>query len=140
MAAGFVHLVRFLLKHGASPHHKNGLAIHAAIRRKDLALVKMLIEPDSAPPVNSDVIGAGQVQVGRSDATVALSKKRIRSDIEIPSKSAKRRKLEDRVTVDREMLKTAVACNAQDIVVYFVHEKSCVPDMQTLKLMRSIGL
>lgn len=42
--AKFVPLIRFLLAHGASPKCKNGLAVMVAIRRKDLSLVRMLIE------------------------------------------------------------------------------------------------
>ncbi|EPQ52876.1 hypothetical protein GLOTRDRAFT_140464 [Gloeophyllum trabeum ATCC 11539] len=99
--AGFVPLARFLLEHGASPACKNGLAAIIAIRRKDLALLKMLVE--------------------REDA--------LRS-----GKTAKRRKLEDRMRTTPEMLKTAVKCDARDIVQYLT-EKGCVPDMQTLKLL-----
>lgn len=42
--AGFIPLVRFLLSHGASPACKDGLAVMVAIRRKDLTLVRLLIE------------------------------------------------------------------------------------------------
>ncbi|KAF7985740.1 hypothetical protein HWV62_2354 [Athelia sp. TMB] len=37
-------LIRFLLAHGADPGTKNGLAVMVAIRRKDINLVKMLVE------------------------------------------------------------------------------------------------
>ena len=37
-------LVRFLLKHGVSPSHKDGLCFKIAIRQKNLALFKMLME------------------------------------------------------------------------------------------------
>ena len=136
-AAGCIPLVRFLLHHGASPHHKNGLAIHAAIRRKDLSLVKMLIEPDNTAPSRQ---GGGDRRKATKDQHWTAGTKRARNDTVTSQRSGKKRRLEDRVAVDREMLKTAVACNAQDIVLYFVHEKSCVPDMQTLRLIRSIGL
>ncbi|KAJ7158904.1 hypothetical protein C8R46DRAFT_404211 [Mycena filopes] len=42
--AQFVPLIRFLLEHGALPHHKNGLPVLVAIRLKKLPLVRMLIE------------------------------------------------------------------------------------------------
>ena len=45
--AGFIPLIQFLLDHGASPRWKNGLAVLLAIQRKDLPLVKMLVERDS---------------------------------------------------------------------------------------------
>ena len=57
-------------------------------------------------------------------------------------RSDKKRKMEDRVEVSQAMLQTAVACNARDIVEYFMQEKSCMPDMQTVKLIghkRSAG-
>lgn len=46
--AGFLPLVRFLLDNGASPAWKDALAVRTAIARKDLGLVKMLIEPDAS--------------------------------------------------------------------------------------------
>lgn len=33
------------------------------------------------------------------------------------------------------MLKMAVKCDARDIVEYFMKEKGCVPDMQTVLMM-----
>jgi hypothetical protein len=44
--AGFYPLVAFLLAHGASPGLKDGLAVKFAIQRRELVLVKMLVEPD----------------------------------------------------------------------------------------------
>ncbi|KIP08251.1 hypothetical protein PHLGIDRAFT_69767, partial [Phlebiopsis gigantea 11061_1 CR5-6] len=99
VSVGFTPLVRFLLDKGASPDCKDGIAVHVAIRRRDLSLVKMLIEPDTTP------------------------------------KSAKKRRLEDRIKVDQAMLKTAIACDARDIVKYFMDEKAVMPDMQTLRHM-----
>lgn len=80
-----------------------------AIRQKNLPLVKMLIERDDS------AYGPGDV----------VNKQRKR----------KRRRLEDRIPVHREMLKTAVKCDARDIVDYLTVEKGCVPDMQTLQMM-----
>jgi len=104
--AGFVPLVRFLLDHGASPRCKNNMPILVAIHRKDLSLVRLLVERVDRGPGP-----AGQKQKG------------------------KRRKLEDRAQVTPEMLKVAVKLNARDIVEYFTKEKGCVPDMQTLLMM-----
>lgn len=42
--AHFVPLIRFLLAHGADPGAKDGLAVVVAIRRRDLGLVRLLIE------------------------------------------------------------------------------------------------
>lgn len=104
---GFIPLVRFLLDHGATPAWKSNLPIIIAIYRKDLDLVRTLVE--------------------RMD-TGKLSPK--------GKGTAKRRKLEDRVEVTPEMLRAAVKCKAQDIVEYLTREKGCIPDMQTLLLMR----
>ncbi|KAH9998814.1 hypothetical protein BJV74DRAFT_759721, partial [Russula compacta] len=48
--AGAVPLVRFLLDHGASPRRRSALSIRLAIKRRDLALVRMLVEPPPAAP------------------------------------------------------------------------------------------
>lgn len=48
----------------------------------------------------------------------------------------KMQKLEDRVQITPEMLKVAVKLDARDIVEYFMKEKGCVPDLQTLQMMR----
>ncbi|KAF8121806.1 hypothetical protein EV363DRAFT_1362423 [Boletus edulis] len=95
---GFIPLVRFLLDHGATPTCKSNLPIIIAIHRKDLGLVRMLVE--------------------RMDTGTSKGKG-----------DRKRRKLEDRVVL-------AVKCRAQDIVEYLTTEKGCIPDMQTLLLMR----
>ena len=108
--ADFLPLIHFLLHHGASPQCKNGLAVTVAIRKKDLALVKLLVERSASPPQTQD--GGKPTQ-----------------------SKAKRRRLEDRVTIDSDMLKAAVRRGAKDIVNYFINEKACVPDMQTLHLM-----
>ncbi|OAX37623.1 hypothetical protein K503DRAFT_224743 [Rhizopogon vinicolor AM-OR11-026] len=104
---GFVPLVRFLLNHGASPRYKNSMPILVAIHRKDLSLVRLLVERVDLGPGTAE-----QKQKG------------------------KKRKLEDRAQVTPEMLKAAVKLNAWDIVEYFTKEKGCVPDMQTLLMMR----
>ncbi|KAG8213227.1 hypothetical protein J3R82DRAFT_11693 [Butyriboletus roseoflavus] len=104
---GFIPLVRFLLDHGATPAWKHNLAITIAIHRKDLGLVRMLVE--------------------RMDRGTSSSK---------GEANGKRRKLEDRVEVTPEMVKAAIKCKAQDIVEYLTMEKGCIPDMQSLLLMR----
>ncbi|KAK7690597.1 hypothetical protein QCA50_005696 [Cerrena zonata] len=122
--AGHLPLIRFLLDHGADPGCKDGLAVMVAIKKRDLSLVKLLIEPDTTPVV---------------DGEEGHDRKRQRTDREKDSKPnrAKRRKLEDRVRINSDMLKTAVRCDARDIVEYFMNEKGCVPDMQTLMMMSS---
>jgi hypothetical protein len=48
-SAGAVPLVRFLLDHGAT-HRRDALAVRLAINRRELSLVRLLIEPPDAPP------------------------------------------------------------------------------------------
>ncbi|KAG2150620.1 hypothetical protein DEU56DRAFT_38041 [Suillus clintonianus] len=104
---GFVPLIRFLLDHGASPRCKNSMSIIVAIYRKDISLVRLLVDR-----VDRESNPAGQKEKGT------------------------RRKLEDRAQVTPEMLKVAVKLDARDIVEYLMKEKGCVPDMQTLLMMR----
>jgi len=50
-------------------------------------------------------------------------------------RGAKKRRLEDRIEVTPEMLKAAVKSKARDIAEYFMQEKGCVPDIQTLHML-----
>jgi len=50
VSAGAVPLVRFLLDHGASPNRREALAVRIAINRRDLSLVRLLVEPPDVPP------------------------------------------------------------------------------------------
>jgi len=107
VGAGFTPLVRFLLKHGADPSMKGCLAVMVAIRRKDLALVKMLIEPGGET-------GGDESEERRGKGGV------------------KRRRLEDRVQVNQKMLASAMQWDAKDIANYFVKDKGLTPPMQSL--------
>ena len=129
VSVGFMPLVRFLLDKGASPGRKGGMAVHVAIRRRDLSLVKMLIEPDTTPIHEQESETANVASAGGK-------RKRDAGKVEDGKKSTKRRRLEDRIKVDQAMLKAAVICDARDIVKYFMDEKSVMPDMQTLRHMR----
>ena len=129
--AEFTPLVRFLLANGASPECKSNLAVTVAIRRRSLPLVRMLIERDGSCSVAEEARGGG----GGRREIAAAGKKRNSSGGDPRPRSAKRRKLEDRVTVNQEMLKMAVKCDARDIVEYFMREKGCVPNMQTVLMM-----
>ncbi|KAL4252576.1 hypothetical protein ABKN59_005027 [Abortiporus biennis] len=117
VASDYISLVKFLLDQGASPQWKNGLAVNVAITRKDLPLVRLLIEPD--------------MTIAEEDTRKSETKGR--------RKTAKRRKLEDRMKVTQEMLKAAVRSDARDIVEYLMKEKGCVPDMETVLMMSSTG-
>ena len=134
VAAGFIPLVQFLLSEGASPACKGGIAVHAAIRRKNLPLVKMLIEPD---PTVQQLEEDPHAPARKSAASIVIRrKKRQVEDVPALKLTGKKRKLEDRLRVDQQMLRTAVTCDARDVVKYFMEEKSCMPDMQTVRKMR----
>jgi len=49
VSAGAVPLVRFLLDQGASPRRRDALALRIAIKRRDLSLVRLLVEPPDPP-------------------------------------------------------------------------------------------
>jgi hypothetical protein len=121
--AGHVPLVRFLLAEGAQPSCKGAMAVLVAIRRKDLSMVRILVERDYASPSDSQGIKRSR-----------LERTEVPKDGSRPN--TKKRKLGDRVDVTKDMLKVAVKCDAKDIVDYLATEKGCVPDMATLRLLR----
>lgn len=130
--AGFLPLIHFLLDHGARPHWKDSLAVIVAIRQKNLKLVKTLIERDDSmrnAEHNRDAVNA------EPDHNIGSSRANRSRNLSPQPKSVKRRKLEDRVTVNQQMLKVAVKCDARDIVEYLIKDKGCVPDLQTVLLM-----
>ena len=50
VAAGFVPLVKFLLGHGGNPGAKGAIAVMVAVQKKDLGMVRLLIEGDLGGP------------------------------------------------------------------------------------------
>ncbi|CED82779.1 hypothetical protein [Phaffia rhodozyma] len=96
-------LTELLLARGASPGLNDGYAVQLAVGKKDLGLVKMLIECQSG----------GDSARGRDGG------------------NAKRRRTEDRTKVTSKMLSVAVKFKNRPIVDYFI-EKGVVPDLKTL--------
>jgi len=133
--AGFLPLVSFLLAHGASPACKSGLPIMVAIKQKDLALVRKLIERDGTVRGESPRKRKAADMAGAEEARTAETAAQEGRPGREGSTGVKKRRLEDRVEVNKDMLKLAVKCDARNIVDYLVKEKGCVPDMQTLMLM-----
>jgi hypothetical protein len=126
--AGNAPLVRFLLDQGADPECKGGLAVLIAIRRKDMHTARTLIERDYVPPIASKKRKLKHAAFDVDDDP--------RSDV-TASGGAKKRKLGDRVSVSKEMLRAAQESGAEDIVTYFISEKGCIPDIRTLTMMGS---
>lgn len=114
--ASHIPLVRFLLSHGANPSLKCALAVRIAIQKRDLELVKTLVERDAEEDSMSQII--------------ATQKRKT---------TAKRRRLEDRVEVTAAMLQLAVEVDARDIVEYLM-DKGTRPDMRILRRMQLLGL
>ncbi len=85
----------------ASPKCHDRLPVKVAIRKKDLGLLKLLIERSSSELDN----GSGK------------------------QSRNKRRKLSDRVPLDVELLTLAIGVGANDIVHYLHEEKGVVPNM-----------
>lgn len=107
----------------------NGYALTKAVQTEFYALVKLLLDKGASPTYKDNL--AVRVAIRRKDLRmVKLLIERGSGEVH------KRRRLEDRMKVSKELLKLAVKCNAQDLVDYFTREKGCVPDMQTLYLMR----
>ncbi|KAI0331848.1 hypothetical protein GY45DRAFT_1275104 [Cubamyces sp. BRFM 1775] len=134
--AGFTPLVRFLLEKDASPACRGNLAVTVAIRRKSLPLVRMLIERDgsgSGDDVKTKGSKKRKLSAMEEDESEGTNAKATGGSSK--NRGAKRRKLGDRVSVNPEMLKAAVKCNAHDIAEYLMREKGCVPDMQTVLMM-----
>jgi len=91
--AGAMPLVRFLLERGASPCSKNALAVRFAVKRRDLHLVRLLMD---SPKGSSG----------------------------------------EAVEVGSNILKFAVKLDARDIAEYLMNEKGCIPDLDTIALLR----
>lgn len=124
--------MKVLLEMGADPGKQGALAVKVAIRLRNLAHVRMLVErteavcPRDGSNTSSGAVGnlAGPSPSGNHDARC--------------SSCRKRRKLEDRVIITTELVGEAVKADARDIVDYFVHDKGCSPTLKTLEqLVRS---
>lgn len=87
-------LVRFLLERGASPCSKDALAVRLAVKRRDLDLVRLLIDASKGSCSSEEV------------------------------------------EVDSSMLKLAVKLGAWDIAEYFMNDKGCIPDLETISFLR----
>lgn len=100
-----------------------------AIKRKNIKLVRMLIEPDGSTAPTKDEVQP----LCAEENTKLLGKRRREPECQKEGRrKVKRRKMEDRIVVDQEMLNVAVRCDARDIVDYFIKEKGCTPSIQTV--------
>ncbi|WVR06560.1 hypothetical protein IAU60_003591 [Kwoniella sp. DSM 27419] len=104
-------LVTYLLSHGADPGIKDCFALDIAITKKDLRMVKLLVERDPAglPPTPSPV------------KTNPIK--------------GKKAKLTDRVEIGTKLVEKAFQKGSKDIINYFVYEKKALPPLQSIMKM-----
>ncbi|KAF8318516.1 hypothetical protein DL93DRAFT_403050 [Clavulina sp. PMI_390] len=140
VAFGAHKVVRALLAMGGDPSAKGGIAVRTAIRRKDLALVRMLVERNPAQTASDDDEAESTTSATNSPTSVKTASTLPRTSPKIrrdkgpaaTKSTSKRRKLQDRVTITPELVAEAMRLDARDIVNYFVVEKGCSPDVRAL--------
>ncbi|KLO15261.1 hypothetical protein SCHPADRAFT_273348 [Schizopora paradoxa] len=116
---GHLPLVLFLLSVGARPAENNSLAVRVAIRKRDLKLVRVLVEGGSTEEYAvDDRSGVLKVKAGVA--------------------GKKRRRIGDRVDVNTTMLKEAVEVSSSDIVRYLL-DRGARPDIQVMEKMQKSG-
>ncbi|KAH9481421.1 hypothetical protein JR316_0005947 [Psilocybe cubensis] len=106
-----------------------GYALTRAVHARFNPLVQFLLAHHASPACRDNL--AVKVAVRQKN----LEMVKLLVERKETKKKGKRRKFEDRLTLDSDMLKIAVMANAQDIVEYLYREKKILPDLQTLKKM-----
>lgn len=112
-------LVQFLLSKGADPSIKDNLAVQIAISKRDLDLVKMLVERPRVDPTAQDDGSNDTEFVREHDQRSPLK----RSPLKKIEASNKRARLSDRINIDQKLVQLAMESGTKEIVQYFVHEK-----------------
>jgi len=111
----------------------DGYALTKAVVAGFMPLVRFLLGNGGDPGAK----GAIAVMVAIQKKDIQMVKLLVGGDL-AGSGGAKRRRVPDRVTCTRAMLRRAVSVEAQDIVQYLL-ERGVTPDMQTL-LLHSNGV
>ncbi|KAJ6607391.1 hypothetical protein B0H10DRAFT_558324 [Mycena sp. CBHHK59/15] len=116
-----------------NPNSHEGYALTRAVHAEFMPLIQLLLDHGASPRHKRGLA----VMVAIRQKKLHLVRMLIeRADQGGRGKgAAKRRRLEDRMEVTPEMLKAAVKCNARGIAEYFMQEKGCVPDIQTLHML-----
>jgi hypothetical protein len=101
-------LVEFLLRRGADPRNSDEFAVRAAVQKKDLRMVRLLVEPfeDESNEQPDDSLPLPSPR----------SRKRPRAEEATP-------KRKDRVPINQTHVQLALEHGTPEIVDYFVHEK-----------------
>jgi hypothetical protein len=112
-----------------NPNSHDGYPLTKAVRAGFLPLIRFLLDHGASPGCKNAL--SIRVAIRLQDLPLV----RMLIERNAYAGKGKKRKLPDRVQVSPFMLKTAVQCDARDIVEYFVKEKGCAPDLQTLQLL-----
>ncbi|TRM65010.1 hypothetical protein BD626DRAFT_455121 [Schizophyllum amplum] len=111
-----------------------GYALTRAVHAQFMPLVAFLLDHGASPKQKDGMA----VSVAIRQKNLSLVKQLIEREACVQgAQRGKRRRMEDRMQVTKEMLRVAVKSDARDIVEYLTREKGCVPDMQTLMMMSS---
>lgn len=121
-------LVEVLLEHGADPSIKDYMAVMLAVGRRDLDIVKLLIErqddsfsfPSSSSSDKSLALGAIQSISMPTSGGNGSKKRRRGGGGDNERISPKRRKLDDRIQVTSEMLELAVKLEYEPLIQFFM--------------------
>ncbi|KAJ7903693.1 hypothetical protein B0H14DRAFT_3421872 [Mycena olivaceomarginata] len=108
-----------------------GYALTRAVHAEFVPLVRLLLAHGASPAHKRGLA----VLVAVRQKKLPLVRMLVERAEAGGGRGAKKRRLEDRVEVTKEMLKAAVKAKARDIAEYFMQEKGCVPDIQTLQML-----
>ena len=105
-----------------------GYALTKAVHARFIPLVELLLYHRASPKSHDRLA----VKVAVRQKSLPMLKLLVEKRLAKPRQD-KKRKLEDRVSLDAEILKIAVQSDAKDIIDYLCKEKNVVPDFETLK-------
>ncbi|KAJ6513418.1 hypothetical protein C8R45DRAFT_1088450 [Mycena sanguinolenta] len=114
-----------------NPNSHEGYALTRAVHAEFVPLIRLLLEHGASPAHKRGLA----VLVAIRQKKLSLVRMLIERAEPGGGRGAKKRRLEDRLEVTKEMLKAAVKAKARDIAEYFMEEKGCVPDIQTLHML-----
>jgi hypothetical protein len=114
-----------------NPNSHEGYALTRAVHAEFVPLIRLLLEHGASPQHKRGLA----VLVAIRQKNLPLVRMLIEREEPGGGRGAKKRRLEDRMEVTSEMLKTAVKAKARDIAEYLMQEKGCVPDIQTLHML-----
>ena len=104
------------------PDSHNGFPLASAVKAGAIPLVRFLLKQGASPFFKDSL--AVRFAIKRRDLDL----------VRLLTDSAKG--FSGDVEVDPNMLKIAVKLGARDIAEYFVKEKGCIPDLETITLLR----